>query len=523
MVDVNQQTLSRTILLVEDEALIAMDEAAMLKKRGFDVVTAYNAEQAIETARRKEVDLILMDIDLGTGKMDGTEAALQILRERELPIVFCTSHAEKEYVDRVKKITGYGYVLKDAGEFVLVESINMAFELFEANRRLSFQAMLLDEIRDRITATDLEGRITYVNKAECRSFGKTVDELLGMTVQDYGDNAELGATQQEIIETTLKEGRWEGEVVNIAEEGHEIIFDARTQLIYDEKGEPAGMLGISTDITDKKRDEERFRIISKLSSDYAYCHRLREDGSLEPVWHIGSFADISGYTPEELYKIGGWGALIHPEDIPGAKEYIDTLLSGEEATFTARIRTKSGAVRWIEDTGKPWIDEETGKVIGTFGAARDITEQRQREIGLARSQESMQTVLDAIPEDIYVADMETYEVLFMNAQMKQSFPRASVGDICYEVFRGGSGPCAHCTNGRYVKLQIAADISDRRQYEEKLESALRDKDFLMKELNHRVKNNLAMILPASKWKIISWTFLKPFFPSAGVLSGCRSI
>ncbi len=522
---------AKTILLVEDEALIAMNEASILKKRGFEVVTVYNAEKAIEQARRKDIDLILMDIDLGKGKMDGTEAARRILRERELPIVFCTGHAEKEYVDRVKKITVYGYVLKNAGEFVLAESINMAFELFEAHRKLAFQAMLLDEIRDRITATDLEGRITYVNKAECRSFGKTVDELLGMTVKDYGDNADRGASQQEIIDATLEKGRWEGEVVNITDEGREIIFDARTQLIYDEKGNPAGMLGISTDITDRKQSEERFRVISKLSSDYAYCHRLKEDGSLEPVWHIGSFADISGYTPEELYKIGGWGALIHPDDIPGAWKYIDTLLSGEEAAFTARIRTKSGEIRWIEDTGKPWIDEETGKVLGTFGAAKDITEQKQSEIGLVHSQESMQTVLDAIPEDIYVADMESYEVLFINAQMKHSFPQAAVGDICYEVFRGGSRPCEHCTNsrlldenggptgvitwecynpvnhmwyinydraiswfdGRYVKLQIAADISGRKLYEEKLESALRDKDFLMKELNHRVKNNLSMI------------------------------
>ena len=543
---------AKTILLVEDEALIAMNEASMLEKRGFTVVIAYTAENAIEEARREEVDIILMDIDLGAGKMDGTEAARRILRERELPIVFCTSHAEKEYVDRVKKITGYGYVLKNAGEFVLVESIHMAFELFEAHQnlkeeneqrkkteqQLSFQSMLLDQISDRITATDLQGRITYVNRAECRSFGKSVDELLGMHVQDYGEDPARGASQQEIVAATLEKGRWEGEVVNITAEGREIIFDARTQLIYDEKGEPTGMLGISTDITERKqaeaeisRSEERFRIISKLSSDYAYCNCLQEDGSLEPVWHVGSFAAISGYTPEELYELGGWGRLIHPDDLPAAGRYVDTLLSGKEATFTARIRTKSGGIRWIEDTGQPWIDEETGEVIGTFGAARDITKQKQSEIGLAHSHASMQTVLDAIPEDIYIADMETYEILFINTHMMHSFPRASVGDICYNAFRGNSRPCSHCTNNalldedgepadvitsecynpvnhrwyinydraiswfddRYVKLQVAADISERKLYEEKLKAALRDKDFLMKELNHRVKNNLAMV------------------------------
>jgi PAS domain-containing protein len=51
-----------------------------------------------------------------------------------VPIVFYTSHAEKEMVERAKRITNYGYVLKNAGEFVLIESINMAYQLFESHR-----------------------------------------------------------------------------------------------------------------------------------------------------------------------------------------------------------------------------------------------------------------------------------------------------------------------------------------------------------------------------------------------------
>src|SRR6056297_1832527 len=125
--------MSKKILLVEDEALIAMNEAQMLKKHGYEVVTVYNGEKAIEAVDSDpDVSLILMDIDLGKGK-DGTEAAEEILSHHNVPIVFLTSHLEKEYVDRVKKITRYGYVLKNSGEFILIESINMAFELFEAN------------------------------------------------------------------------------------------------------------------------------------------------------------------------------------------------------------------------------------------------------------------------------------------------------------------------------------------------------------------------------------------------------
>ena len=126
-----EDRLCRTnILLVEDEALIAMAEAKILEKNGYSVKTVLSGEDAVSAGNKESVDLILMDIDLGKNKMDGTEAARKILTEREVPIVFLTSHSEKEYVNRVKGITGYGYVLKSSGKHVLLQSIEQALELF---------------------------------------------------------------------------------------------------------------------------------------------------------------------------------------------------------------------------------------------------------------------------------------------------------------------------------------------------------------------------------------------------------
>jgi len=109
-------------------------------------------------------------------------------------------------------------------------------------KELRFQATLLDQIQDKITATDLEGNITYVNQAESRFFGKSRRELIGRCVKNYGDDPERGATQKEIIEKTLREGQWRGEVVNFNEEGEEIILDCRTTLLRDDDGSPAGMV-----------------------------------------------------------------------------------------------------------------------------------------------------------------------------------------------------------------------------------------------------------------------------------------
>ncbi|HKK65918.1 MAG TPA: response regulator, partial [Clostridia bacterium] len=154
--------MTSKILLVEDEAILAMAQAQKLQKNGFDVVLAHKGEQAVDmVATDRDVSLVLMDIDLGRG-IDGTEAAQRILGDREIPIVFLTSHSEKEYVDKVKKITGYGYVLKNSGEFVLIESINMAYTLFAAKREA------LQHLHDSESAYQelevREGRLQHVNR-----------------------------------------------------------------------------------------------------------------------------------------------------------------------------------------------------------------------------------------------------------------------------------------------------------------------------------------------------------------------
>ncbi len=140
----------KTILLVEDEALIAMMEARQLEKEGYAVVTAANGPAAIAAVHELHggIDLILMDIDLGHG-MDGTEAAAEILKDHDIPVVFLSSHTEKEVVEKTEKITSYGYVVKNSGSVVLDASIKMAFKLYGANRELRRKERMLTESEEK--------------------------------------------------------------------------------------------------------------------------------------------------------------------------------------------------------------------------------------------------------------------------------------------------------------------------------------------------------------------------------------
>src|SRR6056297_2690647 len=116
-----------------------MTTAKMLEKSGFEVITAHKGEKAVALAiNDPDIDLVLMDIDLGKG-MDGTEAAQKILETHDLPIAFLSSHTEPEIVERTEGITSYGYIVKNSGETVLLASIRMAFRLYDAHMELRKQ------------------------------------------------------------------------------------------------------------------------------------------------------------------------------------------------------------------------------------------------------------------------------------------------------------------------------------------------------------------------------------------------
>ncbi|HTY57595.1 MAG TPA: response regulator, partial [Bacteroidota bacterium] len=127
----------KTILIVEDDKIEAMTEAAIISQFGYNVITAGSGEEAIPLVLgRPDIDMILMDIELGGG-IDGGQCARRILEKRPLPIVFLTSHAEQEAVEKVRGVTRYGYTFKHSGEAVLQSSIEMAFDLFEARENLA--------------------------------------------------------------------------------------------------------------------------------------------------------------------------------------------------------------------------------------------------------------------------------------------------------------------------------------------------------------------------------------------------
>ncbi len=165
----------KTILLVEDEAIIAITEKKSLEKFGYNVLTANSGEKALDAVEKSpEIDLILMDINLGDG-IDGTEAAEIILAKHDLPLIFLSSHTERAVVEKTEGITSYGYVVKSSTNTVLDASIKMAFKLFDSKKKEVEKDLFLKDIIAKnpmsIQVLDKDGFTLEVNPSFKLLFG----------------------------------------------------------------------------------------------------------------------------------------------------------------------------------------------------------------------------------------------------------------------------------------------------------------------------------------------------------------
>jgi len=153
---------TKTILLVEDEVIIAMAASMQLKGYGYDVIHASDGQKAIDIVKKNnpEINLILMDIDLGQG-IDGTEAAKIILKEHDVPILFLSSHIEREVVDKTENITSYGYVVKNSSITVLDASIKMSFRLHDSYLNVKNQKLEIESNKKELQTSESRYRILF--------------------------------------------------------------------------------------------------------------------------------------------------------------------------------------------------------------------------------------------------------------------------------------------------------------------------------------------------------------------------
>ena len=251
-----------------------------------------------------------------------------------------------------------------------------------AAEQLRMQAMVLDQIQDQITLTDLAGRITYVNDALCRNTGFARDQILGQDVSVFGNDPGADASQAQIARATLGDGHWQGRIIMVTADGGKIFIDLRTTLIRDAHDQPVCMVGVGNDITQRLRAEQelsereaRYRAVIETSPDGFWM--LDREGRLLEV--NDAYCQRSGYRREELLG-KAISDLDAREDAAEAARHALQVMETGSALFEALHRAKDGSV-WLVEVNTTYSPIQGGRF---FVFLRDV-HRRNRADALLRT------------------------------------------------------------------------------------------------------------------------------------------
>ncbi len=450
---------SKTILLVEDDALIALGEKRLLEKEGYRVLQALTGEQAVKIVcdPNKPVALILMDINLGSG-MDGTQAARQILLTHDIPIIFLSSHTEKEVVDKTEEISSYGYVVKDSSPTVLFASIKMAFRLFEAKMKEkekeealrkseeryhsfvvhSHEAIYCTEfdqpidislpLEEQIDAIYANAYMGECNQALVNMYGlSAIEDLLGQRMIDFHggkDNPVNRAVFRRFIQAGYR--TVDSETEEVSPNGEQRFFRSNDIGVVD-NGRLLRIWGTAVDITERKKIELALQTAqAQIAAAFDNLHDLLFEVDAEGrIYNYHARSSEALYAPPEMF-LGKTVREVLPRD---AAQIIEQAIA--EAIVTGRHH---GARYMLSlPAGKKWFELSIAPK-GTSAndgqphnrrlivLASDIAERKQVEDALCESQSLYESLVDLLPQHLYQIDLNG-RLTFVNRTLQQALQK----------------------------------------------------------------------------------------------------
>jgi PAS domain S-box-containing protein len=474
------------ILLVEDEPIIALGRKTALEKYGYSVITANTGENAVEIFKSdQEIDLILMDIDLGYG-IDGTEATASILKERNVPVVLLSSHTEAEIVKKTETITSYGFVVKNSGITVLDASIKMAFKLFEAHRKLEEEKehlkTTLNSIGDAVITTDTKGCITRMNPVAELLTGWEIEEALGMPIGRVFTifNAVTRMEVESPVVRVLAEGttvELDKHTILIDKSGREYQISDSGAPIKNGNGKITGAVLIFRDVSDEYFTQESMRLRESYLSaiiENQPGHLWLKDVEGRFLTANTKFLHSLGFEKVESL-IGKTDFDLCPRELAVQYAFDDSAVMKSQKTSRFEDMTeKEDGLHWYETYKSPVLDK-TGILIGTTGYSRDITERKRTEAEIKKKNTELKTLneelnstiekMEAVNEELVETNMEqaatdenlwhTMDVLRKNETQLRTTQEATISSMAIlSEFRDTDTGLHILRTKMYVKLML---------------------------------------------------------------------
>ncbi len=442
-----------SILIVEDEAIVAENLRSKIEQLGYEVAgIAANSEEAVEMALRLLPQLVLMDIRLD-GRNDGIQAAEEIRARYDVPVIYLTAHSDPATLARAKLTGPFGYIIKPFEMRDLATQIELALYKHQADKKAHEQrewlSVTLDSIGDAVIATDAKGFIEFLNPAAESLTGWKAEEAIGVPVENVFRvvNEKTRAAVKSPVGKVLRSGKIGGlasHTVLLRKDGKEVPVDDSGAPIRDRSGRTLGVVLVFRDISKRKQAEEALEEKNKQLRQQAEELQAQSEELQVRAEQLGTVNDALRESEErirlsvEAANLGTWDldlttdkavrslrhdqiwgytelqpewgleiAMRHvvPEDRPGILDAYETGIKKGVLSHENRIVQPNGDIRWIRAYGHFKYDHE-GQPVRVMGVVEDVTERKKTEEALQESEKRFRTLADNMSQFAWIADAE---------------------------------------------------------------------------------------------------------------------
>ena len=311
----------------------------------------------------------------------------------------------------------------------------------EVRRLTSFLDSIVENIPSMVfvkDATDL--RFVRINR--------TAEELLGYSRKDLMGRNDYDFFPEDMADFTTTEDRdvlRAGKIVDIPEEPvqtlHKGIRTLHTKKvpIHGAHGEPAYLLGISEDVTERKQaedalraSEDKYRKLVENTTDLIFTLNSRG----EFIFLSPAVTNMLGYDVDALLDCP-FQMIIHPDDVQACEKVLKERLKGNiiHPGFAYRVRTAAGEWRWHSTNGDA-IRNDKGELLYFQGVAKDITALKLAEEKLRTNQRILKLFVENAPAAIAMLDRDMRYLAFSNrfATDYRVSDRNIIGRTHYDIF-----------------------------------------------------------------------------------------
>lgn len=343
------------------------------------------------------------------------------------------SHAEKKIA---KTLVDKALFLEAVKE---LEQTNLALEQSEENMR-----QMLNATKDPVLLLDINGNFIDLNDIIAKRFKKKKKALIGVNCCDI-----LPIEIAQKRKTKLKEAVRTGKIVNYQDEQSGIFYDHNIYPLLNLKGDVVRLAVFSHDISNEKwiekillQNETRLKIILKNLPGAILITDLK--GRIHLV--NKEACRNTGYSESELLNLTVDD--IDKESIKrsGSKVLWQFLDFGKPMTMES-VFTRKGESRYPVELHLHAITlSEVPMILAT---AFDISIRKKAEKTIEDNRRQLESILNNINAFIYISDMKTHEILFVNKRLTKLIGEEPRGRCCWQFFHNdNTGPCETCTNSK---------------------------------------------------------------------------